>query len=313
MQQIERYGVIALLLLLITVLAVSFWGDGKEKGMWSRFFGKDEAVASAELAPAPAELPLEAPERRQASALPLSPNADPLAPPIGDAPAPAVPPAGEIAGAFDPNAYPGLTEEELRAVYEQWRDTQAPLGALDPLPAPAPAPVAPPPATYVVQSGDTLAGIASKLLGDANRWSEIQALNAGIDPKKLRAGQSLALPAGAAAPKQASAPSAPKERAKPSEKLAQKPAAKPPSGGAGAGGRTYVVRAGDALTAIARRELGDASRWREIAALNPKVDPDRLLVGQSLALPAGAKKAAPSKAAKPEAALAVAPKKNRVQ
>jgi hypothetical protein len=47
----------------------------------------------------------------------------------------------------------------------------------------------------------------------------------------------------------------------------------------------YVVQPGETLSGIANQKLGDAARWREIAALNPGVDPDRLKVGQRLVLP----------------------------
>ena len=49
MQQIERYGVIALVFLLVTIVAVSFWGDSKSPGFWSRLTGrgaKKDAVAA---------------------------------------------------------------------------------------------------------------------------------------------------------------------------------------------------------------------------------------------------------------------------
>jgi len=53
-----------------------------------------------------------------------------------------------------------------------------------------------PPRTYVVQSGDTLSGIAQQELGDATRWPEIFALNRGVlgDPNLIIPGQVLALP-----------------------------------------------------------------------------------------------------------------------
>jgi len=56
-----------------------------------------------------------------------------------------------------------------------------------------------------------------------------------------------------------------------------------------AGGRRVRVRVrpGDTLIAIARRELGDARRWREIAALNRLADPGRLQAGSVLLLPGG--------------------------
>ncbi len=56
-----------------------------------------------------------------------------------------------------------------------------------------------------------------------------------------------------------------------------------PSPQPGAG--TYTVKAGDTLSQIAKRTLGDASRWRELAALNPGVDPAKLRVGVQLKVP----------------------------
>ena len=50
----------------------------------------------------------------------------------------------------------------------------------------------------------------------------------------------------------------------------------------------YAVREGDSMWTISKRVLGDASRWREIAALNPTIDAERLRVGQRIRVPAGA-------------------------
>lgn len=47
----------------------------------------------------------------------------------------------------------------------------------------------------------------------------------------------------------------------------------------------YVVEPGDTLFAIARRELGDGQRWRELVQLNPGLDPAGLTVGQVLQIP----------------------------
>ena len=54
------------------------------------------------------------------------------------------------------------------------------------------------------------------------------------------------------------------------------------------GGRTYVVQKGDTLYDIARYELGKASRWAEIHALNADLlgkDYDYLVPGTQLVLP----------------------------
>lgn len=58
-----------------------------------------------------------------------------------------------------------------------------------------------------------------------------------------------------------------------------------PTGGAGA--RTYTVKKGDTLSEIAQRELGAASRWKEIFEANRGTlnDPDRIMPGQVLTLP----------------------------
>ena len=49
--------------------------------------------------------------------------------------------------------------------------------------------------------------------------------------------------------------------------------------------RAYTVRAGDTLSGIAARELGDMNRWPEIADLNGVRDPRALAIGQELRLP----------------------------
>ncbi|GGS84178.1 MULTISPECIES: LysM peptidoglycan-binding domain-containing protein [Streptomyces] len=68
------------------------------------------------------------------------------------------------------------------------------------------------------------------------------------------------------------------------------PAAPAPEPGpaAGAAKRTYTVRKGDTLMLIARRELGNEARWRELYAVNRAVigsDPHLVHPGQVLTLP----------------------------
>ncbi len=57
----------------------------------------------------------------------------------------------------------------------------------------------------------------------------------------------------------------------------------PPAPMTGGGG--YTIRKGDTLWSIAQSQLGDGKRWQEIASLNPRVDPKRLLVGTTLQMP----------------------------
>jgi len=54
------------------------------------------------------------------------------------------------------------------------------------------------------------------------------------------------------------------------------------------------VRPGDSLWAIAKRELGDGSRWREIYEANRDVigpDPNVIQVGMTLRIPGGTPRA----------------------
>jgi LysM repeat protein len=49
---------------------------------------------------------------------------------------------------------------------------------------------------------------------------------------------------------------------------------------------TYTIAPGDTLAKIAARLYGDATRWRVIANANPGLNPNRLLIGQVIKLPA---------------------------
>jgi nucleoid-associated protein YgaU len=86
-------------------------------------------------------------------------------------------------------------------------------------------------------------------------------------------------------PAAAAAPAAQRPAA-PAAPAAQRPLGAPATV-AGPGQRLYTVQAGDTLETIAQRELGDASRWSEIFALNRSTirDPDLIFVGQVLILP----------------------------
>jgi nucleoid-associated protein YgaU len=52
-------------------------------------------------------------------------------------------------------------------------------------------------------------------------------------------------------------------------------------------GKTYVVVKGDSLSKIAKREYGDASKWRAIHEANKDLikDPDLIYPGQELKIP----------------------------
>jgi peptidoglycan DL-endopeptidase LytF len=231
MQPIERYGLVALLFLVVTVVAVVLWDKKSDK----------DKAKQVQPQPGPALV-----------------QPQPGAPELGGAPYLAdngavATPETSVPSVPAPIAAPELAPE-LPA---------QPVGAALPLNATA--------ATYKVQRGDTLSSIAKLKLGSAGRYPEILALNPGLDPKRLRVGQSLALPQGAAA---RSTPVA-------APKLEIGNGAAAPRSGA-----TYTVKRGESLWAIAESQLGDGDRYTEIAALNPQIDPNRLVVGARLRLPA---------------------------
>jgi len=52
------------------------------------------------------------------------------------------------------------------------------------------------------------------------------------------------------------------------------------------GGSSYVVKKGDTLTGIAKSVYGNANDWKKIAKANKITDPNMIVVGQTLKLPA---------------------------
>lgn len=265
MQQIERYGVIALVFLLVTIVAVSFWGDSKSPGFWSRLTGrgaKKEATADQVSNMIP---PATSTERAIDSSLPLTAN-DAGAATGTEWPAP------PTVTSNDPWTTTPTAPPEIAA--QGYTAPPAPPAHTEPAPRVQATAVATVPAgpQYTVQKGDSMIRIAARTLGSGDRWTEIQALNAGLDPRSLRPGMKLVLPATAKMEKSGSA-------------VPARATTKPKSGGTKTTG-TYVVRSGDTLTGIAARLLGDGDRWRELVAANPGLDPKRLFVGKSIRVPA---------------------------
>lgn len=72
--------------------------------------------------------------------------------------------------------------------------TQNPTPTPTPTPKPPSAPASPQYKTYVVQSGDTLSGIAAKMLGSAGKYSTIAQLNGIADANKIKVGQTIKIP-----------------------------------------------------------------------------------------------------------------------
>ena len=142
--------------------------------------------------------------------------------------------------------------------------------------APGPPPAIPPAAAPQTQAAgplwtvaryDTFWGIAEKTLGDGSRYPEIVELNIGVpqtdggtvrsSSTNLEIGWQLRLPTDADAPRTAT-PAAPVD--------------------------VVTVHQGDTLSAIALEQLGDATRYPELAALNGISDPDQINPGEVIHL-----------------------------
>lgn len=100
---------------------------------------------------------------------------------------------------------------------------------------------------YTVKAGDTLSGIAAKY---RTTYQTLAAYNGISNPNKISVGQKIKIPGG--------------------------------SSGGGTG--TYIVKSGDSLWAIAAKQLGNGSRYKEIKSLNGLTS-DTIYAGQVLKLP----------------------------
>ena len=137
-------------------------------------------------------------------------------------------------------------------------------------PAVPAAPAAPSFEEVTVGPGDNLSRLASKHLGDANRFAELYELNKDrlASADDVRIGMTLRVPGSA----KASPPTA---------------AAARPASTSVAGVARYTVRPGDSLSRIAGEVLGDQNRWRELFDANRDSlgSPNEVKVGQQLRVP----------------------------
>lgn len=132
-----------------------------------------------------------------------------------------------------------------------------------PVTAPAPIAIAPTPTAggdYTVVSKDTFAIIAKK---HGISVKALEAANLGVDPRKLKVGQKLTLPAAATATTAAADSSAPVAAVE--------------------GGSVYTVKAGDVLARIAKTHH---TTVKAIVAANNLKSQNSLKVGQKLKMPA---------------------------
>ena len=133
---------------------------------------------------------------------------------------------------------------------------------------------------HVVKPGETLSGIAAQY---GLTVDQLVSLNGITDPDRLSEGQTLKLPAAPCAQRPAAEPSPDGSGTTPAS-TAGAPPPRPPRQRPAAPSE-YVVQSGDTLSGIAKA-LGIS--LKALLDANELADPDRLNVGQKLAVPAGA-------------------------
>ncbi len=128
------------------------------------------------------------------------------------------------------------------------------------VPDPTLAPIAAPAGggTHTVAKGETLGDISAAHYGTTKHWRKIVEANPGLDPARLKIGQVIQIPAVDTAPTTTAV-----------------------SGGPD----TYTVKKGESYYTIAKKELGSASRWRELERLN-NTPAEELRAGAVIKLPA---------------------------
>lgn len=193
-------------------------------------------------------------------------------------------PSGQVEGVRVEGAFGALTPPRAEVVRPaaptpaQVASSQPTTSAPAPVATPAPTPTQAPTTqvasaprgdvrSFTVKAGQTLSDVAQELLGDRGRWREVYEANRDRipDPDHVRAGLTLIFPTtGAATSRPASSP--------------RETVATP------AGGKSYTVAKGDTLYSIARKELGNGNRWREIKTLN-RLASENVAAGTVLALP----------------------------
>jgi LysM repeat protein len=153
---------------------------------------------------------------------------------------------------------------------------------IPPVVPPPVAPVVETPAaggTYEIVSGDTLAKIAKK---NGVSLKALENANPGVDPKKLKPKMKLNLPAST----------------KGTDSAAVTPAGAATTTDVSGSGETYVVKSGDTLSKIAKKNHISVKTLR---AANPKLaSTDHIKVGDKLSIPAKTEAAAAPAAPTPD-------------
>ncbi len=259
MQQIERYGVIALLFLLVTIVVVALWDGGD-----TAHAGEERAQVEEPAAPKavererrdryarPNQARVERPEERRTAVRSQNPMANPRR------------------VTLDPNRNSPSGQNQAR---------QRPRAGVPVHQNPTAA------AAYQRQPSTPAFSPAQRQPGSTERYAQ--------PVRQGNPGAARTVPAGTVphqnvvqTPQRENVARVREER--PRETVRQgNLASRSKTPQVMPSGRTYRVQPGDSLERIARRELGNGQRWKEIQVLNGIARPETIAVGAVLQLPAG--------------------------
>jgi nucleoid-associated protein YgaU len=241
MGQLERYGLYVLCVVIVLILGVAIWGG--DPAMAGTADDDLDRLLEASAAPAGP-----APGAGGAAGHDYFDVVKPLPPP------PSSEPSNDLSA-----------EDELEGVvFVDGSKTASPPPAPESGSAADPAPTHAL-RTYRVQPNDTMEGIARSVLGDRRHVKALRDLNPGVDPKRMRPGTELKLPAGGAP---------------------DTGTAKAGTGAAqGSGWREYQVRKGDSASEISKKMYGTTRHAKKILEVNGISDPTKLQLDTVLRIP----------------------------
>lgn len=288
MQKTERYGVLALLLLVITLVAVGAWGERPDEETavvhpQRRVTTQPRPVDPGPVASVPrASLPLDRRLSEERARLDRSRDTRQRV-------------AEAHRNAQDQERQ--LAQEQRIAQAQEQRIAQAPedhQGAPIETPPSRPIPFSTSPApterVHIVRSGEVFGSIVEKMCGGRRFNGQVLALNPGLNPDRIRVGQRILLPA-----RSVSLETERRTAATSSPQVAQVEATHEPTSQSSGRVRSlnvYVVESGDMLSRIISANCPPGVKLDDVVALNGGMDPNRIFVGQELRLPRSATRSA---------------------
>ena len=270
MQKTERYGVLALLLLVITLVAVGAWGERPDEETAVAHPQHLDAAHPRPVAPLPVDRRLSERKARVNRALDAQQR--------------------------EAEAQ-RIAQVQTRQLAQDQRTAQAQVDRrVEPIETSPSRPTqfSTSPAlserVHIVCSGDVFSTIVEKECGGRRFKGQVLALNPGLNPDRIRVGQRIMLPV-----RNASLETEGRMAATSSPRVAQVEASyKPTSQSLGRvrSLNVYVVESGHMLSRIISANCPPGVKLDDVLALNGGMDPNRIFVGQELRLPRSATRSA---------------------